>query len=213
MLNCLFWRICFLGASDLLVDEQRGLTVSRVAPAKPTARLDELLIEVVRHLGLRIAVHEPEQVAVVVLHAILGGVLLAQKLWCLSVTIMRWPFDVKVLGEVGGRFGTEVATGTQVWVELGWIGLQFLTIGLHVWAGIADAVFIFDANAELVVLEGFQVGNFTATTLDATASGKPIAVGQLEHFHLATKKGEGIFKKIRTSSFWLKVCIVDSIPF
>ena len=64
---------------NVLVDEESGLAVARVALVEATARLDEFVVEVVLHDGLGVAVHEPHEVAVVVLDAVLGVVLLPQE--------------------------------------------------------------------------------------------------------------------------------------
>jgi hypothetical protein len=54
-----------------LVDKQRSLAVSGVAPIESASDLDRLVIEEVRHLGLRVAVDEPEEVDIVALDTVL----------------------------------------------------------------------------------------------------------------------------------------------
>lgn len=81
----------------LLVDKQRSLPVPGVTPVVSAADLDGFIVEVVRHLGLGVAVHEPEQVDVVSLHAVLRVVFLAEELGGLGVTVVRGTLDVKVL--------------------------------------------------------------------------------------------------------------------
>lgn len=63
----------------LLVYKQCGLTVTCVAKIETTSWLDNLIVEIVRHLGLRITVHKPHQIHIMVLCAIGNVVLTSQK--------------------------------------------------------------------------------------------------------------------------------------
>lgn len=60
----------YIDYEHLLGNEERGLSVSGVAEVETTARFDDFIVEVVRHLWLGITVHEPHQIDAVILGAI-----------------------------------------------------------------------------------------------------------------------------------------------
>lgn len=93
------------------VDEQSCLAISSVALIVSTARLDQLIIEIIGHFRFGIAVDEPEEIAVVILHAVLSVVFLTQESRRLSITIVRRSLNIEVFREVRTGLGTEVDTG------------------------------------------------------------------------------------------------------
>lgn len=92
----------------LLVDEQRGLTISGVAHIEPTSRLYQLVIKVVSHLWLGITIHKPKQVAVLILDPVLRIVFLTKEPWRLCHAIVRRSVNVEVLREVRRCFRPEI---------------------------------------------------------------------------------------------------------
>lgn len=66
-------------AEYMPVDEESGLTISCVAGIISATSFNGLIIEVVCHLGFRVAINKPKEIAVVVLHAILRVMLLPQE--------------------------------------------------------------------------------------------------------------------------------------
>lgn len=103
------------------------MSVSGVTAVITTGHLDRLIVEEVGDFGLGVAVDEPEQVRVVVLHAVLRVMLLSEEKRCLRVSVMGRLLDVKVLREVGGSFGAEVDARAQERNKLGRVWLQFLS--------------------------------------------------------------------------------------
>lgn len=68
-----------LNKRHLLVNEKGGLSITGVARVVSTAHFNWLIIEEESHLGFGVAVHEPKQVTVVILHAVLCVMLLAKE--------------------------------------------------------------------------------------------------------------------------------------
>lgn len=68
--------VCF--ALDSLVDKQCGLSIASVTDTESATGLNNLIVEVVSHLGFRITVNEPHQINIVILRAI-GDVLFSSK--------------------------------------------------------------------------------------------------------------------------------------
>lgn len=62
-----------------LVDKQSSLSIACVAEIEATARLDNLIIEIICHLWFWITVDEPHQIHIMVLCAIGVVMLTAQK--------------------------------------------------------------------------------------------------------------------------------------
>lgn len=63
-----------------------------------------------------------------------------------------------------------------------------MAIRLNIRAGIANAVLIFYAHAEAVILERHQIANVAFTVAYAGAHGDPIALGQFKLFDLKTER-------------------------
>lgn len=63
-----FSVFCFDGL--LLIDKQRGLAVTSVTVIKTAARLNQHIIEVIGHLGLRISIDKPHEFSIMTLNAI-----------------------------------------------------------------------------------------------------------------------------------------------
>jgi hypothetical protein len=51
--------------------------------------------------------------------------------WSLCKSIMWWLFNIEVLWEVWGCLWTEVNAWLQIWKELGWVRLQFLSMEVN----------------------------------------------------------------------------------
>lgn len=75
----------------------------------------------------------------------------------------------------------------QMRVEFWCVRFQFMAIRLNIWAGIANAVLIFHAYTEAVILERHQIANIAFTVANASAHGDPVAFGQFKLFDLKSE--------------------------
>lgn len=205
----------------LLVNKQRSLSIPSVTPVISASNFNRFIIEEVRHLRLRVSVHEPEKIQIVAFHAVLRVVFLAKEPWSLGIPVVGRTFDVKVSREVGGGFGPEVDAGFEVGDELGRVGLQLGAVGDGVRRGVADPVFVLDADAELVVAEGFQVTDVADAGAQAGARREPVPVRHLTHLHLYTiykirvhqMKGEENNSSLMLITIAHFIAFVDVLPF
>lgn len=165
------------------IDEESCLPVSGVTLIVTTARFDQLIIEIIRHLRFGITIDKPEEIAVVILYAVLRIVFLTQESRRLSVAIMWRSLDIEVLREIGTSLGTEVDTRWQIGKELGRLRFKFSAVSLRERRGIAYTVLVLHSDAELVIAERLQIAYVAHAASNAATCGKPVTIWQLAHLH------------------------------